>query len=77
MLRMAVGHSDELDPAEAIGIAIDQCRASLDGAQPQAGLLLASFHSFEPAVVDAVRHAFPGIRVVGSTSAAELSSVAG
>jgi hypothetical protein len=77
MLRMAVGHSDELDPVEAIGIAIDQCRASLDGARPQAGLLLASFHSFEPAVVDAVRQAFPGIRVVGSTSAAEVSSLAG
>src|SRR6188508_2905165 len=75
MLRMAVGHSDELEPLDAI--AIEQCRASLGGATPQAALLLSAFDSFDPAVVAAIREAFPGVHVIGSTSAAEVSSVEG
>lgn len=77
MFKMAVGHSDDVDPGDAIEIAIGQCRTALDGLTPQAGLLFAAFDSFEPSIVDSVRRAFPGISIVGSTSAAELSSVSG
>ena len=77
MLTMAVGHSDELEPLDAIAIAIEQCREALGGTSPQAALLLASFASFDPSVVEAIRRAFPGIHVVGSTSGGEVSSVAG
>jgi hypothetical protein len=77
MLTMAVGHSDELEPLDAVAIAIEQCRESLGGASPQAALLLTSFASFDPVVVAAIRRAFPGIHVVGSTSGGEVSSVAG
>ena len=77
MLTMAVGHSDEIEPLVAIGAAIEQCRASLGERRPRAALLISAFDSFEPAVVTAVRDAFPGVLVVGSTSAAEVSSVEG
>ena len=77
MLTMAVGHSDEIEPLEAIAAAIDQCRAALGGTAPQAALLLSAFGSFEPAVIAAIREAFPGVVLVGSTSAAEVSSVEG
>ena len=77
MFKMAVGHSDDVDPADAIGIAIGQCRASLDGLTPQAGILFAAFDSFGPSIVDDVRRAFPGISIMGTTSAAEVSSVSG
>ena len=77
MLTMAVGHSDELEPLDAIAIAIEQCRESLGGASPQAALLMTAFDSFDPAVVASIREAFPGVHVVGSTSAAEVSSVEG
>ena len=77
MFKMAVGHSDDVDPADAIGIAIEQCRASLDGQTPQAAILFAAFDSFEPSIVDDVRRAFPGISIMGATSAAEVSSVNG
>ena len=66
MLTMAVGHSDELDSLEAIGIAIEQCRESLGGAAPQAALLMTAFGGFSPAVVASIREAFPGVHVVGS-----------
>lgn len=77
MLRMAVGHSDDVDAADAIAIAVEQCRAQLDGLAPQAGLLVATFDSFDSSLVAAVRDAFPGCAVMGSTSSAEMSSTSG
>lgn len=77
MLRMAVGHSDDVDAADAIAIAVDQCRAQLDGLAPQAGFLVAAFDSFDPSLVATVRDAFPGCALMGSTSSAEMSSTSG
>lgn len=77
MLTMAVGSSDDVDPGDAIATAIEQCRAALLGRPPQAGILFAAFDTFDPSIVAAVRSAFPGIAVMGTTSAAELSSVNG
>jgi hypothetical protein len=77
MLTMAVGHSDDVDAAAAIAIAIDQCRARLNGRTPQAGFLVAAFGTFEASLVAAVREAFPGVALMGSTSSAEMSSTSG
>jgi hypothetical protein len=77
MLTMAVGHSDDVDPTDAIATAIEQCRGALGGLRPQAGILFSAFDSFDPVIVAAVREAFPGVAVMGSTSAAEISSVNG
>jgi hypothetical protein len=77
MLRMAVGHSDEVDAADAIAIAIGQCRDQLGGLAPQAGFLVAAFDSFDPSLVATVRDAFPGCALMGSTSSAEMSSTTG
>lgn len=77
MLRMAVGNSDDVDPADAIAAAIEQCRGSLGGLKPQAGILISAFESFAPESLTAVREAFPGVAIMGATSAAEISSVNG
>ena len=77
MLTMAVGHSDDVDPELAIAAAIEQCRATLGDQAPGAAILFVACDSFDPALIGAVRQAFPGIDVMGSTSAAEMSSVAG
>ncbi len=77
MLTMAVGQSDDVDPIDAIATAIEQCRRSLGGLNPQAGILFSAFDSFDPAIVTAVRDAFPGVALMGATSAAEISSVNG
>jgi hypothetical protein len=50
---MAVGHSDDVDPGDAIAVAIHQCRGSLQGALPQAGILFATYDSFDPSIVTA------------------------
>ena len=77
MFTMAVGQSDEVDPADAIAAAIDACRAALGDLRPQAGILFSAFDSFDPSVATALREAFPEATVMGSTSAAEISSVGG
>ena len=77
MLTMAVGHSDDVDSMDAIAVVIEQCRAGLHGLTPQAGMLFAAFDSFDRSVVEAVRAAFPGVRIIGATSAAEVSSING
>jgi len=77
MLTMAVGQSDDVDPAAAVAEAIEQCRGQLAGKIANAGILFVSFEAFDPTLVTTVREAFPGIRLIGSTSSAEMSSVAG
>ena len=77
MFRMAVGQSDEVEPADAIAAAIEACRLVLGDLRPQAGILFSAFDSFDPSVAVALREAFPDATVMGSTSAAEISSVGG
>jgi hypothetical protein len=74
---MAVGQSDDVDPQAAVAEAIEQCRAQLAGAQPTVAILFCAVDTFRPSLVDDVRAAFPGIDVMGATSAAEVSSIAG
>jgi hypothetical protein len=77
MLRMAVGHSDALESEEAVEDVLRQCAETLEGMKPTAGLLF-STHEAEPApIVAGVREMHPQIDIVGSSSAAELSSVLG
>ena len=77
MLTMAVGQGDDVDPLDAIATAIEQCRASLGGLTPQAGILFSAFDSFDPSILAAVAAAFPTATVMGTTSAAEISSING
>ena len=74
---MAVGQSDEVEPMDAIAAAIGECKAALGDLRPQAGILFSAFDSFDPSIVAALREAFPDATVVGSTSAAEISSPGG
>ena len=74
---MAVGHSDELDPADAADEVVAACRESLDGLEPAGAILFASFDSFSPALVEGIRRGFPDTQLLGTTSAAEMSSVGG
>ena len=77
MLTMAVGQGDDVDPLDAIATAIEGCRASLGGLTPQAGILFSAFDSFDPSILAAIAAAFPTATVMGTTSAAEISSIDG
>jgi hypothetical protein len=77
MLTMVVGQSDDVDPAAAVAVAIEQCRAQLGDKSPQAGILFSALDVFDASLPATIRAAFPSIQLVGSTSSAEMSSIAG
>lgn len=77
MLRMAVGHSDDVDLRSALQSAFAQCDAGLRGASAKAGLLISAWGVDHQAVIDEVRARYPGIELAGSSSAGEMSSVLG
>ena len=74
---MAVGHSDDIDPEDAVAAVLEQCDRSLDGARATAGLLFSTSDTDLVPIVAGVRRAYPDIQLVGSTSAGEMSSVLG
>jgi hypothetical protein len=77
MFRMAVGHSDDVDPETAAATIVAQCEQALSGAEPKAGLLFCTFDTDQRAVLAGVRKGFPDIVLIGSTSSGEMSSVLG
>lgn len=76
MFRMVVGHSDEVDAAEAVASVVAQCTECLDGATPSAGLLFSRGSDFEE-LASGFAEAYPGVDIIGSTSLGEMSSILG
>src|SRR5687767_7962659 len=74
---MAVGHSDDVDAGDALDDVLEQCARNLDGSEPKAGLLLATHEDHPQPLIEGVRDAYPDVELIGSTSAAEMSSVLG
>ena len=77
MLTMAVGQSDDLDPGGRSRTPSGSAGRSSAGIPPAAALLFAAFDAFDPVMIRRVRAEFPGVQVVGCTSAAEMSSAGG
>ena len=77
MLRMAVGHSDDVDLETALEVVFAECDAGLAGATPKAALLLSSWDLDHRALIDAVRAHYPDVELAGSSTAGEMTSVLG
>ena len=77
MFRMVVGHSDEVDAADAVASVVAQCEAGLDGASPSAGLLFSTFATDSEVLGSGFADAYPDTDIIGSTSMGEMSSVLG
>jgi hypothetical protein len=75
MLKIAVGHSNDPDSQEAILEVLEQCRKTLSGSIPQAGLLFAAVDFDHAIVLSCINTAFPDIELIGGTTDGELSSV--
>src|SRR3954463_11666559 len=65
MFRMAVGHSDEIDVADALATVFAACDAALGGATPTAGLLLATWEADHQEILEAIHRRYPGVALVG------------
>lgn len=77
MFRMVVGHSVDVDAGDALAEALGQCARELGNDVPKGGFLF-STHEADPAgLIAAVLDVYPDVELIGSTSAAEMSSVLG
>ena len=70
-LNVAVGHSADIDLEVAIDSVVDQARADLAGMQASCGLLFVAHDLDLDRVLDGLNTAFPGVSIVGCTSAGE------
>ena len=70
----ALGHSEDLDSADAINEALERCADALSGKTPQAGLLFAGIDHDHQALLDGVEARYPGLQLIGCTTHGEISS---
>lgn len=77
MLKVAVGHSDDPDSPCAIAEILEQCHDTLEGHTPQVGLLFAAIDFEHQLLLEEIQAAFPDIRLIGSTTDGEMSSILG
>jgi len=59
MFRMAVGHSDDIDPEAAVDAVVAQCNRALAGERPRAGLLFLTYDTDPAPLIAGVRKAYP------------------
>jgi hypothetical protein len=75
MLKIAVGQSNDPLSREAIAEVIAQCQTALAGQIPQAGILMAAIDFDHALLLEQIQDTFPGIALIGSTTAGEIASV--
>ncbi|MDJ0781486.1 MAG: SpoIIE family protein phosphatase [Desulfosarcinaceae bacterium] len=77
MFRTALGQAEGIDTLAVVTQVIAACRHQLQGAVPQAGIVYASIHFDHQLMLNLITEAFPGMRLVGCTTAGSYSSAAG
>jgi hypothetical protein len=77
MLKIAIGHSDDVDSIDAVETALEQCKTSLNGYTAQAGILFSSIDQDFQLIIDKINEAHPEIELIGCTTDGEFSSVLG
>lgn len=77
MFKVAVGHSNDPDSYCAIAEVLEQCRKSLAGEIPNAGILFAAIDFDHHLILQQIDRVFPGIELIGGTTDGEISSVLG
>jgi len=74
MLKVALGHSDDIDLDKAVADVIEQVRVELGDTQLQAALLFMADSLRQEHAISKICAAFPGIKLAGCSSAGEATS---
>ena len=74
MIKVGLGQSENIDTRAAVESAILQCKQKLAGNQPQAGIVLSGVNFDHRLMLDEILQRFPGIELIGCTSAGEFTS---
>ena len=77
MLKIVVGHSEDVDTLIAVKTVLDQCRHQLGNLVPQAGMVFAGIDYEQRKILTEIRARYPGLELVGCTTAGEISSISG
>ena len=77
VLKIAIGHSTELDSSDAIAEVLEHCHQMLSGTQPIAGILMAAIDFNHELILRRVTATFPDIALIGGTTDGEISSLIG
>ena len=74
MIKAGLGQSENIDTQTAVEAVISQCRQQLAGRQPQAGIVFAGVNFDHRLMLDKILEQFPGINLIGCTTAGDFSS---
>lgn len=77
MLKVAVGHSEDVLSVEAAKEVLEQIQASIGDSSPQAGIIFCSIDLDHQLILNTVKSAYPDIELIGCTTDGELSSQLG
>ena len=69
MLKIAVGHSEDVDTLIAVETVLEQCRRQLGNLVPQAGIVFAGIEYEHWKILTEIRARYPGLELVGCTTA--------
>lgn len=73
-MRAIIGHSDDVDVDDAISEILAQCERDLAGESPKGGVLYSTNEYDSGRVLAAVEARWPGLPLVGASTAGEMSS---
>jgi len=77
MLKITIGHSDDIDSADAIAEANAKCQEQGADLPVKAGILYAAIdHDFE-VLLKKINETYPGIQLIGGTTDGEMTSEGG
>ncbi|MGD9301785.1 MAG: FIST N-terminal domain-containing protein [Desulfobacterales bacterium] len=74
MIIAAVGQAEHIDTRTAVAVVISRCRQRLAGQKPQAGIVFAGANFDYRQMLDEILDYFPGINLIGCTTAGDFSS---
>ena len=74
MIKAILGQSENIDTRAAVESVITQCQQKLTGHQPQAGIVFAGVTFDHRLMLDKILDKFPGLDLIGCTTAGEFSS---
>jgi hypothetical protein len=74
VIKVGLGQSENIDTQTAIESVIAQCQQKLAGHQPRAGIVFAGSNFDHRLMLDRIHEKFPGLALIGCTTAGEFSS---
>ncbi|MGL5270791.1 MAG: FIST signal transduction protein [Selenomonadaceae bacterium] len=77
MIKVAVGHSEEVDSLDAVEAVLKMCQEDLGGLLPQAGILYTAIEYEHPVILNRIMDCYPQLELIGCTTDGEISSKIG